>query len=208
MCGPRSQTTITRVGRHASCHRQTHPDPPVFSVREILRKQIREKDAMIDNLLAKLNPAAPSNTPLSLNVSRLALSPEQRTAYRDVLAYFEKSQGVKTPEKKIDVSSLDDDSEYDSDSDSGDAEGEGEDSSSTFCQPHIPSKCAPAGLLAKAALETRSRSRMSSPVTSAHGRSESEPGSEDIAAIEAGIGNLSYFEPGMSAVYLCYSRLY
>lgn len=168
-------------------------------MREILRKQIREKDTMIDNLLAKLNPAAPSTTPLALNVSKLALTPEQRNVYRDVLAYFEKSQGVRSSEKaKIDVSSLDEDSEYDSDSEAGEAEGDSEDTSAALYQPFLPTKCAPAGLVAKTVLETRSRSRLSSPAASVLGRSESE-GSDDVAAIEAGIGSLSYFEPGTLA---------
>ena len=165
------------------------------SVREILRKKIREKDAMIDNLLARLNPTAPSATPLSLNVARLALTPDQRAAYRDVLSYFEKSQSVRTVEKKIDVSTLDEDSEYESDSDNDTEGGDADDAASSVFQPHVPTKCTPTGLLAKSALETRSRSRLSSPETSNHGRTESE-GSEETTSTGAGIGNPSYFEPG------------
>ncbi|KAJ3537444.1 hypothetical protein NM688_g6690 [Phlebia brevispora] len=52
-------------------------------------------------------------------------------------------------------------------------------------------------MVAKAALETRSRSRVPSPATSVQGRTDSE--GEDVAAAEAGIGNLSYFEPGPSS---------
>ena len=164
-------------------------------MREILRKQIREKDAQIDNLLAQLNPAAPTATPLALNVAKLALTPEQRAAHRDVLAYFEKSQGVRSGERtKIDVSTLDDESDYDSDEDTlscGDADVE--DISGSIHQLHLPTRCTPTGMIAKAALESRSRSRMPSPDASA-GRTDSD--SEDPVAAEGGIGNLSYFEPG------------
>ena len=189
-------------------------------MREILRKQIREKDAMIDNLLAKLNPASSMSTPLSINPSRLALTQEQRLQYRDVLLYLDKAQSSTkasagtdgaSSRAKIDVSALDDEYEYDSESDDGGGGGGGtssgiEDLQQSTSALHIhplPQKHAPAGILASTTLETRSR--LSSPVS---GRdppsSEGEQGSahEDGAGVggSAGAGdgfaNSAYFEPG------------
>ncbi|PSS11026.1 hypothetical protein PHLCEN_2v3322 [Hermanssonia centrifuga] len=166
-------------------------------MREILRKQIREKDTMIDTLLAQLNPTATTATPLSLNTSRLALTQEQRNSYRDVLNYLEKSQGCGRAESrpKIDVSSLEDESDYEEEEEEGEALDDDEGFPGSLFQVHpLPTRCAPAGLLAKAALETRSRSRMSSPTDSAERSTDAD------SPEEGGIGNLAYFEPGMHAV--------
>ena len=168
-------------------------------MREILRKQIREKDVMIDNLLAKLNPASSLATPLSINPSRLALSAEQRSRYRDVLMYLDKGQNARAagdavPRQKIDVSSLDD--EYDFASDSEDGSSGMEDLQESTAALHIhplPARCAPAGVLASAALETRSLSRVSSP---ASGREPTESEHQEEMA-DGGLANAAYFQPGM-----------
>ena len=56
-----------------------------------LRQQIREKDAMIDNLLSQVNPGPTMPTPLTLVPARLPLSQKERGEYRDVLAYLERA---------------------------------------------------------------------------------------------------------------------
>ena len=166
-------------------------------MREILRKQIREKDAMIDNLLARLNPTSSAVTPLSITPSRLALTQEQRTAYRDVLAYYEKGQGTCKGAgesfRKFDVSTLEEEFECDSDAeDSSDVEDLQESTTSLHIHP-LPVAEAPSGLVAKTALQ----SRVGSPAFAR------DPGSSDgsqadvISPQEEGIGNLAYFEPGV-----------
>ena len=71
--------------------------PPVLtnwrppSVRMVLRQQIREKDAMIDNLLNRVNPGPTMATPLTLVPARLPLSAKERAEYRDVLTYLERA---------------------------------------------------------------------------------------------------------------------
>lgn len=159
---------------------------------------------MIDTLLAKLNPASSTSTPLSINPSRLALTQTQRTQYRDVLMYLDKAQnaaklssGDSSTRAKIDVSALDEEYEYDEESDDEGSGGSGADdlqqsTSSLHIHP-LPQKFAPAGILASTTLE--SRSRLSSPVS---GRdptsSEGEPSQEDTT--NDGFANSAYFQPG------------
>lgn len=57
----------------------------------VLRQQIREKDAMIDNLLSRVNPGPTMATPLTLVPARLPLSSKERTEYRDILSYLERA---------------------------------------------------------------------------------------------------------------------
>ena len=166
-------------------------------MREILRKQIREKDAMIDNLLARLNPTPSTFTPVAIAPSRLALTPEQRTLYRDVLAYYEKGQaaskGVGDGYRKFDVSTLEEEFENSSDSEElSDLEEVQEGTTALHIHP-LPVAEAPSGLVAKTALQ----SRVGSPAFAR------DPGSSDgsqadvISPQEEGIGNLAYFEPGV-----------
>lgn len=156
-------------------------------MREILQKQIREKDAMIDTLLQQLNPKPSLCTPLTLVPSRLALTDSQRAAYRDVLSWFEKVQsGVRVDGKeKIDVSVLEDG--YDEGLDS-DNEGNSSDAHDALPapQPHLlPGGSAPAGLLASAALY--SDSAIASPPS---------PEETRDLKVEKGIGSKTYFQPG------------
>ena len=170
------------------------------SMREILRKQIREKDAEIDNLLAKLNPTSLMSTPLSINPSRLALTQDQRVQYRDVLMYLDKAQnsarvsGEPSSRAKIDVSALDEEYEYDSESEDGSSGMEDLQESTASLHIHpLPQKFAPAGILASTTLE--SRSRLSSPVSGRDpASSENEQQQEDVA--DGGFANSAYFEPG------------
>lgn len=180
-------------------------------MREILRKQIREKDVMIDNLLARLNPTSSMATPLAISPSRLALTPEQRNVYRDVLAYYEKSQSLSKSAteggRKFNVSALDEDSEYDSESDESIAVDELQESTSNLHINPLPATEAPAGLLAKTALE--SKSRLGSPA-SARGSGSEWDQLEDHASSShsGGIGNLAYFEPGESPMLSQTSTLF
>jgi hypothetical protein len=169
-------------------------------MREILRKQIREKDAMIDDLLAKLNPASSMCTPLSINPSRLALTAEQRSRYRDVLMYLDKGQNTgkasgEAVRQKIDVSLLDEEYDYESESEacSSGIDELQESTSSLHIHP-LPAKRAPAGVLASAALETRSLSRASSPAPGGEPASSESSFQDELT--EGGIANLSYFQPG------------
>ena len=57
----------------------------------VLRQQIREKDAMIDNLLNQVNPGPTMATPLTLVPARLPFTPKERTEYRDILTYLERA---------------------------------------------------------------------------------------------------------------------
>lgn len=168
-------------------------------MREILRKQIREKDAMIDSLLARLNPASSTVTPLSITPSRLALTAEQRTIYRDVLAYYEKGQGnckgAGDSLRKFDVSTLEEEFEYDSDpEETSDVEDLQESTNGLHIHP-LPAAEAPSGLVAKTALE----SRVGSPAFARDPGSSDSSQPEGASSQEEGIGNLAYFEPGMLA---------
>ncbi|KAI1785437.1 hypothetical protein LXA43DRAFT_899849 [Ganoderma leucocontextum] len=65
--------------------------PRAPGMRMVLRQQIREKDAMIDNLLSRVNPGPTMATPLTLVPARLPLSSKERTEYRDILSYLERA---------------------------------------------------------------------------------------------------------------------
>lgn len=163
-------------------------------MREILQKQIREKDAMIDTLLQQLNPKPSLCTPLTLVPSRLALTDSQRAAYHDVLSWFEKVQsGARVDGKeKIDVSLLEDG--YDEGLDS-DNEGNSPDVHDNLPapQPHLlPGGSAPAGLLASAALD--SDSAIASPPSPEMSLKQEEE-TQDLK-VEKGIGSKTYFQPG------------
>lgn len=90
----------------------THWRPP--SVRMVLRQQIREKDAMIDNLLNRVNPGPTMATPLTLVPARLPLSAKERAEYRDVLTYLERAaqqagqRFMGDGRTKFDISALED----------------------------------------------------------------------------------------------------
>ena len=79
-----------------------------------LRQQIREKDAMIDNLLSQVNPGPTMATPLTLVPARLPLSQKERGEYRDVLTYLERAaqqagtRFMGDGRAKFDISALED----------------------------------------------------------------------------------------------------
>ena len=80
----------------------------------VLRQQIREKDAMIDNLLNRVNPGPTMATPLTLVPARLPLSAKERAEYRDVLTYLERAaqqagqRFMGDGRTKFDISALED----------------------------------------------------------------------------------------------------
>ncbi|KAI0087537.1 hypothetical protein BDY19DRAFT_994860 [Irpex rosettiformis] len=185
------------VGNHECVVLGRKPRSP--GMREILRKQIREKDAMIDNLLARLNPTSSTVTPLSITPSRLALTREQRTVYRDVLTYYEKGQGTSKGAgeglRKFDVSTLEEEYECDSDPEEvSDVEDLQESTTSLHIHP-LPASEAPTGLVAKTALE----SRVGSPAFARDPASSEGSQADILSSQEEGIGNLAYFEPGPSS---------
>ena len=100
----------------------------------VLRQQIREKDAMIDNLLSQVNPGPTMATPLTLVPARLPLTPKERNEYRDVLTYLERAaqqagqRFMGDGRTKFDISALEDvmsEDESDSDEDMAEATGAG-----------------------------------------------------------------------------------
>lgn len=169
----------------------------LYSLREVLQKQIREKDAQIDELLSQMNPTPSLSTPLSIIPSRLALTDSQRTTYRDALAWLEKAQTCSKADMKakIDVSFLEDGSDDDLDSEDGmsldDDVQSSSGSSSQFSS--LPGAAAPAGVLAAAALESTQRG-LSPMRVSPH--PEGPEDTKDLK-IEGGIGCKTYFQPGM-----------
>jgi hypothetical protein len=168
----------------------------ICSMREILRKQIKEKDAMIDSLLARLNPTSSTFTPLSIIPSRLALTPEQRIAYRDVLAYYDKTAGssksIPDGSRKYDLSALDDDLDYESETEESSGVEDLQESTNALHIHPLPAVEAPSGLVAKTVLE----SRVGSPALSKEHSSSGSSQVEAASASEEGIGSLAYFEPG------------
>ncbi|KAI0791090.1 hypothetical protein C8Q75DRAFT_816566 [Abortiporus biennis] len=182
------------VGGHECVVLGRKPRSP--GLREILRKQIREKDAKIDELLSQLNPTPSLATPLSIVPSRLSLTDSQRNMYRDVLVWFEKSQsGAKSDVKsRIDVSFLEDsEDEFDSDDEMSLGDENQASSSKALSRSFgsLPGSSAPAGLLVNAVLDIQ---RQLTPGKDA----EMEEDSEDMR-IERGIGSKTYFQPGPSA---------
>ncbi|KAM5540986.1 hypothetical protein V8D89_005297 [Ganoderma adspersum] len=98
--------------------------PRAPGMRMVLRQQIREKDAMIDNLLSRVNPGPTMATPLTLVPARLPLSSKERTEYRDILSYLERAaqqagqRVLGDGRARFDISALEDIiSEEDSDTD-------------------------------------------------------------------------------------------
>ncbi|KAI0073211.1 hypothetical protein K474DRAFT_1603752 [Panus rudis PR-1116 ss-1] len=177
-------------------------------MREVLQKQIREKDSMIDNLLQQINPTPSLATPLSIVPSRLALTEAQREQYRDVLSWFEKAQsGVKGDlREKIDVSPLEEGYEEGADSDD---EGSQDSNCPDACAAalarqlrFLPGESAPAGLLVSAVLDS-TKKKQSTEQTSAR---QDDDDNQDLR-IEAGIGSKNYFQPAGPSANLDLRRL-
>ncbi|KAI0794903.1 hypothetical protein C8Q75DRAFT_803748 [Abortiporus biennis] len=172
-------------------------------VNEILRKQIKEKDAMIDDLLHRLNPTPSLATPLSLNLSRLALTASQRVKHRDVLAWFERPQNkiksCRELKSKVKLAGLqpDDEDNFSDDEDSDTAGGSGSPAAEELDEPTVthrltlPEASAPAGLLASTVIHSRQRSVSVDP-----GSDEDE---EVDMSTERGVGSRTYFDPGPSS---------
>ncbi|KAI0744472.1 hypothetical protein C8Q76DRAFT_605763 [Earliella scabrosa] len=177
--------------------------PRAPGVRMVLRQQIREKDAMIDNLLSQVNPGPTMATPLTLVPARLPLTPKERNEYRDVLTYLERAaqqagqRFMGDGRTKFDISALEDvmsEDESDSDEDMAEAPGAGGSPKSEQVQPMdtILEVAAPTGIMAAAALH-HSRTAGKSAVDSASESSGSQP------AGEAGVASELYFLPGPHA---------
>lgn len=165
-------------------------------MRDILRKQIKEKDVMIDQLLNRLNPSPSLATPLAIVPSKLTLTSEQRIKHQSALAWLEKhrtgSRATQDSKAKVDVSALEDDPVSDDSMDEGSDEEEGdEDAPRTLLNEldFAPAGPAPAGILASTVL---SLSRHQSPIP---GSSSAGEDSRDLR-VEGGIGSKSYFAPG------------
>lgn len=218
--GPRPSGACTRCKRlkmkctfadnDAACSRCTAGNhecivlgrkPRSPGMREILQKQIREKDAMIDSLLFQVNPKPSLSTPLTIVPSRLALSDTQRIVYRDVLTWFEKAQSGTRGDgrEKIDVSALEDGYEEGLDSDdevNHDASQDTDACAAALARQlrFLPGPSAPAGLLVSAVLDSTQFEE--APSLSAG----SEEGEElQDLKVEQGIGSKLYFQPGPSA---------
>ncbi|OCH87693.1 hypothetical protein OBBRIDRAFT_814001 [Obba rivulosa] len=128
-------------------------------VRTVLRHQLREKDAQVDELLDQINPPSATATPLGIVPSRLLLTPSERVAHREVLTWLERSavQNLRAggeSRAKFDISSLEEgaDSDVDSDEDNlldiGSVRGSSPSGSSCDRIQSLPEESTPAGLLA------------------------------------------------------------
>ncbi|KAI0369514.1 hypothetical protein BV20DRAFT_1078089, partial [Pilatotrama ljubarskyi] len=173
-------------------------------MRVVLQQQIREKNAMIDKVLTQVNPGPTMPTPLTLVPARLPLTEDERNKYRDVLAYLERTAtqagarigGDGRP--KFDISALEDPSEVDSESEE---EMEGVTSPKRAVSPKGETQAmdtvlefaAPTGMMAIAALETRSTAAKGSVATES---SASEGGSSHQSGPDGGIASETYFLPG------------
>lgn len=181
----------------------------MHSMRVVLQQQIREKNAMIDKVLSQVNPGPTMPTPLTLVPARLPLSEEERNKYRDVLAYIERSTtqtaarigGDGRP--KFDISALEDPSEVDSESDEDmddvTSPKRGLSPKGDARIDSILEVAAPTGMMAIAALETRSNAATKGSVAD----STSEGGSSQKSAHDGGIANEAYFLPGTLHHSLC-----
>ncbi|KAI0758853.1 hypothetical protein C8Q74DRAFT_1372764 [Fomes fomentarius] len=181
--------------------------PRAPGVRMVLRQQIREKDAMIDNLLNQVNPGPTMATPLTLVPARLPLTPKERTEYRDILTYLERTaqqagqRFMGDGRTKFDISALEDvmsEDESDTDEDMG---VEGSTSPKRVSSPKtdavqsvdtILEVAAPTGIMAAAALQN-SRTGAKSVQDSSSESSASQQG------VDAGVAGDSYFLPGPHA---------
>ncbi|RPD77310.1 hypothetical protein L226DRAFT_459877 [Lentinus tigrinus ALCF2SS1-7] len=177
--------------------------PRAPGVRMVLRQQIREKDAMIDNLLNRVNPGPTMATPLTLVPARLPLTQKERADYRDVLTYLERAaqqsgqRFMGDGRTKFDISALEDVmSEDDSVSDEEMPEGlvspkrgASPKNEQSHAMDSILEVGAPTGIMAVAALQNRGSS--TKPVDS----SASESSGKD-SATDAGVAGDMFFLPG------------
>lgn len=152
-----------------------------------------------------LNPASQSATPLSINLPRLALTPEQRTQYREVLVYLDKSQGGSARSTsgeakhtvRLNVSELESEWEEEDEDDEGSGVDELQESTALLHIQPMPERNAPVGMMAQAALESRSSlSRMSSPASNIAPSSSDGDQQTREETSGGGIGNADYFSPG------------
>ncbi|RDX49727.1 hypothetical protein OH76DRAFT_1482841 [Lentinus brumalis] len=179
--------------------------PRAPGVRMVLRQQIREKDAQIDNLLNRVNPGPTMATPLTLVPARLPFTQKERAEYRDVLTYLERAaqqagqRFMGDGRTKFDISALEDVMSED-ESDSGEEMAEGLTSPKRGTSPRneqsrmesILEVAAPTGMMAAAALQNWGANAKSLPDSA----SESS-GSKDSA--DAGVAGEMYFLPGPQA---------
>ncbi|OBZ74264.1 Protein priB [Grifola frondosa] len=192
------------VGGHECVFPGRKPRSP--GMRMVLRQQIREKDAMIDTLLNQVNPGPVMATPLSLVPSRLPLTTEERSAYRDVLTYLERLTAQNSARfmgegrAKFDISALEDVSEESGESD--DEAPDGVTSPRRASSPRVGithqvdtllEASAPTGMLASASLQ-HSRATAKSTV-----ESTSDGASSHNSSAEGGIASETYFLPGPSS---------
>ena len=186
-------------------------------MRMVLRQQIREKDAMIDNLLSRVNPGPTMATPLTLVPARLPLSSKERTEYRDILSYLERAaqqagqRVLGDGRARFDISALEDIiSEEDSDTDedmanvaaaaaAGGAAPQGGDGAASpvrgssverSVQPveSILEAMAPTGIMATAALQSNRAAASAMPDDSSTDSAHSHE--------SKGVAGESYFLPG------------
>ncbi len=169
----------------------------------VLRQQIREKDAQIDNLLNRVNPGPTMATPLTLVPARLPFTQKERAEYRDVLSYLERAaqqagqRFMGDHRTKFDISALEDVMSED-ESDSGEEIAEGLTSPKRGASPKneqshsmesILEVAAPTGMMAAAALQNWGSNAKPLP-----DNASSSSGSKDSA--DAGVAGEMYFLPG------------
>ncbi|KAM5540995.1 hypothetical protein V8D89_005306 [Ganoderma adspersum] len=163
-------------------------------VHVMLQKRIRETDAMIDNLLLRVNPGGTMAAPLALVPARLPLSSKERTKYRDILSYLEGA--AQQPGQRFDISALEGTISEDSDADEEMAYGAASpvhgSSVERAVQPvdSILEAMAPIGIMATAALQSHRATASAMPDDS---NADSARSHECNAQ---GVASESYFLPG------------
>ncbi|TBU52135.1 hypothetical protein BD310DRAFT_832860 [Dichomitus squalens] len=188
--------------------------PRAPGMRMVLRQQIREKDAMIDNLLSRVNPGPTMATPLTLVPARLPLSSRERAEYRDILTYLERSaqqagqRVLGDARARFDISALEDIPGSDEDTESEEdivanatAAQEGKDGSVSpkragsveHMQPvdTVLELMAPTGMMAAAALQTSRAATNAKPDTASDSSGDSHR--------SKGVAGDEYFLPGPQA---------
>lgn len=163
-------------------------------------RQIREKNETISVLLNQLRNTSVT-TPISINVARIPLNPEEREKHGEVLSWMERRHAVSTQASEkacvaYDTSQLEDEDMYSSSEDDDENDEDNQEKAilrtrgaSTFSIPVItalPDQSGPLGFLA--AFSSQWNRRSPSP----------------LGADVFGIANKRYFQPSRSHAIPCH----
>ncbi|KAI0073841.1 hypothetical protein K474DRAFT_134101 [Panus rudis PR-1116 ss-1] len=187
--------TRCACGNHECVVEGRKPRSPGMS--DLLRKEIRDKQALVDQLLQKFNPTPTLATPLTIIPSRLALTDVQRNTYHEVLSWFERPQNAARAaginQARIAVTEDDaDDLSASGDDDEVDSEKKDDGSGGMAELESVASGLAPVSELAKAVLECNEKLAQEE-----HVSTDTDKAKE--YKVESGIGNHAYFQTSPAA---------